>query len=79
LLLKVLEPLKKTILFVKVLDTTLANCFIALICLASTIKKILIEWEIIGFWNHIINSINEQWNSFNNMLFVLAESCLLIK
>jgi hypothetical protein len=70
--LKVLKPLKETILSVEASDTTYANCFIALIRLASTINKIPIERGLIGFRNHAINSINERWNSFDSMPFILT-------
>ena len=72
LVLKVLEPLKKTILSVEASDTTYADCFIGLIRLASAINKIPIEQGIIGFRNHTIKSINERWSSFDSMPFILA-------
>ena len=60
LVLKVLESLKKTILSVEASNTTYANCFISLACLASAINKIPIEQGLIGFRNHTIKSINER-------------------
>ncbi|GBB84292.1 hypothetical protein RclHR1_09910008 [Rhizophagus clarus] len=70
--LKVLEPLKKTILSVEASNTTFADCFIALIRLASTIKKIPVERGLVNFQNHVINSINKRWESFNVMPYILA-------
>ena len=45
LVLKVLEPLKKTILSVEASNTTYADCFISLVHLAGTINKIPNEQE----------------------------------
>ncbi|PKC51124.1 hypothetical protein RhiirA1_405697, partial [Rhizophagus irregularis] len=70
--LKVLELLKKTILSVEASNTTFADCFIALIRLASTIKKIPVERGLVNFQNHIINSINKHWESFNVMPYILV-------
>ena len=72
LLLKVLEPLKKTILSVEASDTNYTDCFIALIHLANDIKQIPIERGLICFRNHAINSINDRWESFNIMPFILT-------
>jgi hypothetical protein len=72
LVLKVLEPLKNAILSVEASNTTFADCFIALICLASAINKIPFERGLIGFRYHTINSINNRWNSFDSMPFILA-------
>ncbi|GET59323.1 ribonuclease H-like domain-containing protein [Rhizophagus irregularis DAOM 181602=DAOM 197198] len=47
--LKVLKPLKKTILSVEASNTTFADCFIALIRLASTINKIPVERGLADF------------------------------
>ena len=71
-MLKVLEPLKKAVLSVEASDTNYADCFIALIRLANAIKKIPIERGLIGFRTHTINSINERWNSFDNMPLILT-------
>ncbi|GBC13351.2 ribonuclease H-like domain-containing protein [Rhizophagus irregularis DAOM 181602=DAOM 197198] len=70
--LKVLELLKKTILSVEASNTTFADCFIALIRLASTIKKIPVERGLVNFQNHVINSINKRWESFNVMPYILV-------
>lgn len=72
MVLKVLEPLKKTILSVEASNTTFADCFIALIRLASTINKIPIERGLASFRNHVINSINKRWESFDVMPYILA-------
>ncbi|PKY56631.1 hypothetical protein RhiirA4_428387 [Rhizophagus irregularis] len=72
LVLKVLEPLKKAILSVEASNTNYADCFIALVRLADAIKKILIERGLISFRTHTINSINEQWNSFDIMPLILT-------
>lgn len=71
-MLKVLEPLKKTILSVEASDTNYADCFIALIRLANAIKQIPIERGLISFQNHAICSINERWKSFYSMPFMLT-------
>ncbi|CAB4401245.1 unnamed protein product [Rhizophagus irregularis] len=70
--LKVLELLKKTILSVEASNTTFADCFIVLIRLASTIKKIPVERGLVNFQNHVINSINKCWESFNVMPYILV-------
>ncbi|CAB4475142.1 unnamed protein product [Rhizophagus irregularis] len=70
--LKVLKPLKKTILSVEASNTTFADCFIALIRLASTINKIPVERGLADFRNHAINSINKRWESFDIMPYILA-------
>ena len=72
LVLKVLAPLKKTILAVEASDTNYADCFVALVRLASAINQIPNERGIISFKIHAINSINERWNSFDSMPFILT-------
>lgn len=72
LLLKVLDPLKKTVLSVEASNTNYADCFIALIRLANAIKQIPVERGLVGFRNHAIDSINRCWESFDNMPFILT-------
>ncbi|PKB94031.1 hypothetical protein RhiirA5_439727 [Rhizophagus irregularis] len=72
LLLKVLDPLKKTVLSVEASNTNYADCFIALIRLANAIKQIPVERDLVGFRNYAIDSINRRWESFDNMPFILT-------
>ena len=53
-------------------NVDLADCFIQLVKLAININKIPTEQGIIGFKNHCIKVINDQWKSFEIQPYLLA-------
>jgi hypothetical protein len=53
-------------------NVNLADCFVQLIKLAVSITKIPNEQGLIGFKNHCIKIMNEQWQSFDIYPYLLA-------
>ncbi|RIB04622.1 hypothetical protein C2G38_2148936 [Gigaspora rosea] len=67
----VLRPIKESIVQLESRDSTLADCFIYLIKLASTIYQMPQDQHVI-FRRHCVNSINRRLLEFNNDIYYLA-------
>lgn len=68
---KILKPIKIAITLLENASTNLADCFIQLILLVNTIKK-LPSQEMIAFHQHCVMSFNKYWDKFDPKIYILA-------
>ncbi|EXX63970.1 hypothetical protein RirG_147300 [Rhizophagus irregularis DAOM 197198w] len=68
---KVLKPIKTAIILLESANANLADCFLQLILIANTIKK-LPSREMVEFHQHCIESFNKYWDKFDLKIYILA-------
>ena len=68
---KVLKPIKTAITLLESANANLADCFLQLILIANTIKK-LPSRGMVEFHQHCIESFNKYWDKFDPKVYILA-------
>ncbi|CAB5373801.1 unnamed protein product [Rhizophagus irregularis] len=68
---KVLKPIKTAITLLESANANLADCFLQLILIANTIKK-LPSRGMVEFHQHCIKSFNKYWDKFDPKIYILA-------
>ncbi|GET56204.1 ribonuclease H-like domain-containing protein [Rhizophagus irregularis DAOM 181602=DAOM 197198] len=68
---KVLKPIKTAITLLESANANLADCFLQLILIANTIKK-LPSRGMVEFHQHCIESFNKYWDKFDPKIYILA-------
>ncbi|GET67050.1 ribonuclease H-like domain-containing protein [Rhizophagus irregularis DAOM 181602=DAOM 197198] len=68
---KVLKPIKTAITLLESANANLADCFLQLILIANTIKK-LPSRGMGEFHQHCIESFNKYWDKFDPKIYILA-------
>ena len=65
----VLDPLRKAVLSLESKKATLADCFLSLVRLAATLKKLPRSFNT-TFRNHCIKVINERFDEFDDDIYI---------
>src|SRR5256885_1655772 len=68
---QILKPIKIAITLLESANANLADCFIQLILLANTIRK-LSSQGMAKFHQHCIQSFNKYWDKFDPKLYILV-------